>query len=332
MDELEETKAKRPEHRRLEERADLLKRDPRYKKNFYYHPRTHGSRAQMMEGINLCYLLQLCYGILLTIHLDGPYLLMPSWLTRLFVLIPNANQVGGTVEASCLAMKYGWAINLGGGFANTSARRGFKNGAYCDVRLAINNARQHHMAERSLIINTNALFGEAMVDEFSRSRRVFMMDVYNPQVTKVSESKLKKVHVSQQVTSNDSDESYVSKCQFKAQEAISVYNPNIIIYVAGYDVLAGDHYGRMKLTEGAVIARDEEIMRTAITRGIPIVMLIGNTFKSSSGAIANSIRNVLYKCNISKAPIKYPTADRMRGMQGGGQGLGMRAAVDQDLR
>jgi hypothetical protein len=87
----------------------------------------------MMIGLNLCYLLQLCYGLLLTIHLEGPYLFMPSWMTRYFVLIPTANQAAGTIEASCLAVRYGWSINLGGGFAGTTARRGFKHTAYCDI-------------------------------------------------------------------------------------------------------------------------------------------------------------------------------------------------------
>jgi hypothetical protein len=158
------------------------------------------------------------------------------------------------------------------------------------------------------------------------------MDVYNPQCYKASESKLRRVHVSQQVTQNDEDESYVSKCQFKAQEAISVYNPNIIFFVAGYDVLKGDRYGKMKITDGGCIARDEEIMRYAISRGIPIVYMIGNTFKSSSECISNSIRNMLYKLQLSHAPVKYPTADRMRGITSGGkQGVNMRAAVEQDL-
>ena len=112
----------------------------------------------------------------------------------------------------------------------------------------------------------------------------------------------------------------MSKCQYKTQEAISVYNPNIIIYVAGYDVIKGDYYGESNIGDGGVMGRDEEIMRAAVNRGIPIVMLIGPTYKSSAEPIANSIRNILYKLKLSNAPVKFPTADRMRGAGGGAKG------------
>jgi acetoin utilization deacetylase AcuC-like enzyme len=86
------------------------------------------------------------------------------------------------------------------------------------------------------------------------------MDVYNPKIKKVSHKKLGRVNVAQAVSEQDTDESYVSKCQYKANEAMSTFYPDFVIYIAGYDCLKGDKYGKMSITEGGVIARDECIM------------------------------------------------------------------------
>ena len=98
----------------------------------------------MLEGMNVIYLLSLCYSLFLSVHLNGPYFFLPDWVTRLFLLRGMAAQTGGSVEGVALAYKFGWAINLGGGFTNSSARYGYERGAYCDVRLAITCSRNNH--------------------------------------------------------------------------------------------------------------------------------------------------------------------------------------------
>jgi len=40
----------------------------------------------MLEGMNVIYLLSLCYSLFLSVHLNGPYFLFPDWVTRLFLL------------------------------------------------------------------------------------------------------------------------------------------------------------------------------------------------------------------------------------------------------
>lgn len=51
-------------------------------------------------------------------------------------------------------------------------------------------------------------------------------------------------------------------------------------------------------------------MHTAINRQTPILMLMGDSYSSTSEVIANSIRNILFKLNLSNAPVKYATASK----------------------
>jgi len=66
------------------------------------------------------------------------------------------------------------------------------------------------------------------------------------------------------VMSSDNDEQYLSKCKMKISDSIAVSNPEFIVYVAGYDMVAQDRYGGMNISENAIIQRDEFVMLTAL--------------------------------------------------------------------
>ena len=55
------------------------------------------------------------------------------------------------------------------------------------------------------------------------------------------------------VSGKKNDEQYLSKCKMKISDAISVSNPDFIVYVAGYDVVEKDRYGGMQISETAII-------------------------------------------------------------------------------
>ena len=53
---------------------------------------------------------------------------LPGWLLRMRLLEPMACASMGSVDAACLALKNGWAINLGGGFHHATKCSG---GGFC---------------------------------------------------------------------------------------------------------------------------------------------------------------------------------------------------------
>ena len=65
------------------------------------------------------------------------------------------------------------------------------------------------------------------------------------------------------MSKDDTDDMYLSKCQYKVSEAISTYRPDFILYIAGYDVMKGDHYGKMNISDVGVMGRDEMVMKLA---------------------------------------------------------------------
>ncbi|KAK3005048.1 hypothetical protein RJ639_015945 [Escallonia herrerae] len=83
------------------------------------------------------------------------------------------------------------------------------------------------------------------------------------------------------------------------QVAGHMFDPELVVYNAGTDVLDGDPLGRLKISPEGVTSRDEKVFGFARERNIPLVMLTsGGYMKSSARVIADSIVNLSKKCLI----------------------------------
>ena len=81
-----------------------------------------------------------------------PVALLPSSVVRSHVLNPMRLATAGTLLAAELALRYGWAVNLGGGYHHASSDEG---GGFCvfgDISLAIGSLRERHPQLRRFII------------------------------------------------------------------------------------------------------------------------------------------------------------------------------------
>lgn len=56
-------------------------------------------------------------------------------------------------------------------------------------------------------------------------------------------------------------------------EALNEFQPDLIIYNAGTDILVDDPLGKLNVSSDGIKLRDEMVFKTAKDRGIPIVML-----------------------------------------------------------
>jgi histone deacetylase 11 len=80
------------------------------------------------------------------------------------------------------------------------------------------------------------------------------------------------------------------------QVAESRFQPQLIVYNAGTDILDGDPLGRLKISPQGVVIRDEKVFRFAKDQSIPLLMLTsGGYMKSSARVIADSIINLSNK-------------------------------------
>jgi acetoin utilization deacetylase AcuC-like enzyme len=61
---------------------------------------------------------------------------------------------------------------------------------------------------------------------------------------------------------------------------------DIAFYVAGVDVAAGDRYGKLALSEDGIRRRDEQVIGSVRTRGMPLVIVLAGGYAASRARTA----------------------------------------------
>ncbi|KAH9761560.1 Histone deacetylase 2 [Citrus sinensis] len=263
-----------------------------------------------------------------------PVALFPNCLVQRKVLYPFRKQVGGTILAAKLAKERGWAINVGGGFHHCSADEGGGFCAYADISLCIHYAFVQLNISRVMIIDLDAHQGNGHEKDFSSDSRllsfdcafifhfflldfqmitfvltgrVYILDMFNPGIYPRDYEARRFIDQKVEVVSGTTTNEYLKKLDEALEVAGHTFDPELVIYNAGTDILEGDPLGMLKISPDGIAARDEKTFRFARSRNIPIVMLTsGGYMKSSARVIANSVENLSRKglINMGRSPVK----------------------------
>ncbi|XP_028122032.1 histone deacetylase 2 isoform X2 [Camellia sinensis] len=225
-----------------------------------------------------------------------PVALLPNFLVQQKVLHPFRKQVGGSILAAKLAKERGWAINVGGGFHHCSGDKGGGFCVYADISLCIQYAFTRLNISRVMIIDLDAHQGNGHEKDFSRDRRVYILDIYNPGIYPLDYEARRYISQKVEVVSGTETEEYLTKLDEALKVAGRMFDPELVVYNAGTDILDGDPLGRLKISPDGITARDEKVFRFAHERNVPLLMLTsGGYMKSSARIIADSIVNLSKK-------------------------------------
>lgn len=225
-----------------------------------------------------------------------PVALLPNFIVRKRVLQPFCKQVGGTVLAGKLAKERGWAINVGGGFHHCSKNKGGGFCVYADISLCIQFAFARSGISKVMIIDLDAHQGNGHEMDFARDGRVYILDMYNTEIYPQDYEARRYIHQRVELLSGASTKEYLERLDKELEVAQNAFEPELILYNAGTDILNGDPLGRLKVDPDGVIMRDEKVFSFAQQKKVPIVMLTsGGYMKSSARVIANSIINLSSK-------------------------------------
>ncbi|CAN0882043.1 Histone deacetylase 2 [Linum grandiflorum] len=219
-----------------------------------------------------------------------PVAIFPNCLVQKKVLYPFRKQ---------LAKERGCAINVGGGFHHCSSEKGGGFCVYADISLCIHYAFARLDISRVMIIDLDAHQGNGHEMDFSTDKRVYILDMYNPGIYPLDYEARRFIDQKVEVVSGTTTAEYLSKLDDALKVAGRMFDPELVIYNAGTDILDGDLLGRLKVSPVGISNRDEKVFRFARERDVPLVMLTsGGYMKSSARVIADSIGNLSKKCLI----------------------------------
>eukprot|EP00249_Psilotum_nudum_P002138 c15025_g1_i1 orf=83-1105(+) len=209
-----------------------------------------------------------------------PVALLPNFIVQRKVLYPFRKQVGGTVLATNLAMERGWAINLGGGFHHCSATRGGGFCVFADISLCIQFAFCQLSISRAMIIDLDAHQGNGHARDFANDERVYILDMYNCEIYPLDIEAKRWIKQRVELLCGTTTEQYLQRLEQELKIAQVAFEPQLLIYNAGTDILAGDPLGQMLISPEGVKQRDEIVFQFAQQQKIPIVMLTSGVWYS----------------------------------------------------
>lgn len=219
---------------------------------------------------------------------------VPAFLTRHAVLNPLSWQAAGTVCAVQEAVKHGVAVNLGGGFHH--ARRDFAHGfcPYADITLAVNKIREENKKiNKIMILDLDAHQGDGHERDFMNDPDVFIVDFFTANVFPSDLKAMKRINVACPLEPCTKDDQYLGSLEQAFRTVSYAFAPDLILYVAGTDILEGDPKGLQAVSAAGVIERDAMVAQYAMERGIPLAVTFGGGYqKSNAPVIARSVINM----------------------------------------
>ena len=225
--------------------------------------------------------------------------LVPNWLLQRYLLNPMKLATGGTIEAAKLALKHGWAINLGGGYHHAKSDSGGGFCVYADIPIAVNQLWKENPDLRVMVVDLDAHQGNGHEMVFKDDARVSIFDMYNKDVYPCDEKAKKYIEFPVEVPIYVDGDAYIKILRKEIEDALNILEkddrkPDLIIFNAGTDPLEGDRVGAMCVSARKMIERDEIMFQQARARKISILYLFSGGYTSeSANVIGRSLTNIL---------------------------------------
>ncbi len=226
-----------------------------------------------------------------------------NFFARKRILKPMRLATGGTIQAAELALEQGWSINLSGGYHHAERGNGDSFCVYADIPLAARRIFEQNPDKKIMIVDLDAHQGNGHEAILGPDKRVTIFDIYSKKATPRREHVKKYIDFHHPVNAGIKDEEYLKIIRSDLAQAIDVTKPDLIIYNAGTDILSSDPLCDMDISENGIEKRDAMVFAQALSRKIPIAMVLsGGYTKESAGIISRSIENLLYNVIPSSKP------------------------------
>ncbi len=119
-------------------------------------------RATLLEAMSPFHLMFLNYTFYVCKCIELPIFFVPAEFLRYRLLNPMMKATQGSIDGGCMALEYGWAINLSGGYHHATKSSGGGFCIYPDITLTIHHLRKNHYdrVNRVMIIDLVSLFNK----------------------------------------------------------------------------------------------------------------------------------------------------------------------------
>ncbi len=213
----------------------------------------------------------------------------PPELLDAVLLEPMRHACEGTRLAVDAALEGGLAVHLSGGYHHAKRDRGEGFCVWSDLALGVDRARAHHGLERVMIVDLDAHQGNGVGSIFAGDPGVAVFDVYNADIWPWDEEARAGIRYEHRLASGTGGEAYLGLLERELPAALREFAPQLVIYNAGTDIVAGDPLGELDVAFGAVEARDRFVVERCAELGLPLVTLASGGYTEDSHRLLASL-------------------------------------------
>ena len=185
---------------------------------------------------------------------------------------------GGTMLAARQALEDGVGFNVGGGFHHAFPDHGEGFCAINDIAVAIRRLQRDGAIQRAMVVDCDVHHGNGTAAIFAGDPSVFTLSIhqFNNYPTEKPPSSLD-IHLADGI----GDAEYLHRLGNGYRAALAMFQPGLVLYVAGADPYMEDQLGGLSLTFEGLMERDRLVIRTALTQGIPVAIVLAGGYAQS---------------------------------------------------
>jgi acetoin utilization deacetylase AcuC-like enzyme len=189
----------------------------------------------------------------------------------------------GTLLAARTALDQGLAGNLAGGTHHAFADHGEGFCVLNDVAIAIRKLQAEGSIQRAATIDLDVHQGNGTAAIFETDDEVYTFSMHGERNYPIA-----KMRSSLDVPLKDGvgDADYLDTLQGVLPSVLDRARADLVFYLAGVDVAAGDRYGKLALTEEGIRRRDRCVIEAVRGRGLPLVIVLAGGYAATRARTA----------------------------------------------
>jgi len=182
---------------------------------------------------------------------------------------------GGSILAGQLALRNGFACNLGGGFHHAYANHGEGFCAIHDVAVAIRRLQADNSIKKAMVVDTDVHHGNGTAHIFRDDSSVFTLSIHQE-----NNYPAHKPPSDLDLPLDDwvEDEEYLATLLPAVARVFDNFCPEILFYVGGADPYQEDQLGGLRLSKSGLKARDKGVFFAARSRNIPVATTLAGGY------------------------------------------------------
>ncbi|XP_073343027.1 uncharacterized protein SYNPCC7002_A1628 [Pagrus major] len=192
-------------------------------------------------------------------------------------------ETGGTVLAAEVALHRGLACSTAGGTHHAFPSFGSGFCLLNDLAVAAKCLISSSPRRKVLIVDLDVHQGDGTAFIFKEEPCVFTFSVHCGK-----NFPLRKQQSDLDVSVEDGleDKEYLSTVEAHLPSLLETFRPDLVLYDAGVDPHWEDELGRLRLTDQGLYRRDLYVMKTVVSRGIPVAAVIGGGYSRDIDKLA----------------------------------------------